>query len=145
MVLTTYWQQEKALGFRPTVSLAGSPEEQRKVLNDGCALRDSYLTDLDSLRRSVSSENQVFTSPVGILVPARIYKRTGLSKPVPGAVFFHGEGWALGNIDADDVFCRMISRDLGHFVVSVEYRLAPEHPHPAAFDDCFNAFVWVCV
>ncbi|KIW06143.1 uncharacterized protein PV09_03305 [Verruconis gallopava] len=61
----------------------------------------------------------------------------------PGAVFYHGGGWALGKIQADDIFCRLISRGLSHVVVSVEYHLTPEHVFPAAIDDDYDAFIWI--
>jgi acetyl esterase len=75
-------------------------------------------------------------------IPIRIYKSTAQdsTSPVPAAVYYHGGGWILGNIQADDLFCRKIAKDLGHVVISVEYRLAPEHVFPSAVDDCFDAF-----
>jgi len=136
-------QHEKALGFRPAVSLDGTPDEQRKVLDTGCALRDAHLQDLDSLQASVDAIDDEFQAAAGHTIAVRIYKPKELASSAPGAVFFHGGGWILGNIQADDVFCRMISRDLGHVVVNVEYRLAPEHTYPGPVDDCFEAFVWV--
>ena len=143
-VQLTWRQHEKALGFRPAVNLDGTPDEQREVLNVGCALRDAHLKDLDSLKSEVDAIDDEISAAAGHKIPVRIYKPKGLNTPAPGALFYHGGGWILGNIQADDVFCRMISRDLGHVVVNVEYRLAPEHPFPAPVDDCFEAFVWVC-
>ena len=137
--------QEKALGFRPAVNLDGTPAEQRAVLDTGCAMRDANLKDLDVLKSEVHAADDEFTASGGHKISVRIYKPKGLdeSAAVPGAVFYHCGGWVLGNIQADDVFCRMIARDLGHVVVSVEYRLVPEHPFPAPVDDCFDALVWV--
>jgi acetyl esterase len=62
---------------------------------------------------------------------------------VPGLVFFHGGGWVLGSIATHDHLCRAIANASGAAVVSVEYRLAPEHPYPAAVDDAEAATVWV--
>jgi acetyl esterase len=91
----------------------------------------------------VDAKDDQITGTEGHNIPIRIYAPKGLSSPAPAAVFFHGDGWILGNIQADDIFCRMISRDIGHVVVNVEYRLAPEHVHPAGLNDCYDAFVWV--
>ena len=55
----------------------------------------------------------------------------------PGRIaFFHGGGWVLGSIDSHDILAATIAAQSGHEVVSVEYRLAPEHPFPAGLDDC---------
>ena len=58
-------------------------------------------------------------------------------------VFFHGGGWAVGDLDTHDHVCRYLSGHAGIKVVAVDYRLAPEHPFPAAFDDCVHATLWV--
>ncbi len=58
-------------------------------------------------------------------------------------VFFHGGGFVIGSIDTHDRDCRFLAEGSGCAVVSVEYRLAPEHPFPAAPDDCFAALKWV--
>jgi acetyl esterase len=74
-------------------------------------------------------------------VPARHYlpPREG---PAPLLVFLHGGGYLLGDLDAYDSVCRRISHDAGVHVLSVDYRLAPEHPAPAATDDAWAAWVW---
>lgn len=73
----------------------------------------------------------------GRSVPIRVYS-TGSGKPGT-VVFFHGGGWVVGDLDTHDRFCSRIARDTGRVVVSVDYRLAPEHPFPAAYDDCWAA------
>jgi acetyl esterase len=74
---------------------------------------------------------------------ARHYQPDGTG-PAPLLVFFHGGGFVVGGIESHDGLCRLISRDAGVHVVSVEYRLAPEHPAPAASDDCYATYLW-CV
>lgn len=59
-------------------------------------------------------------------------------------VYYHGGGFVLGDLDGHDSLCRRICRDADMHVLSVDYRLAPEHPFPAAVDDAFAAFRWVC-
>ena len=75
-------------------------------------------------------------------VPSRLYH------PVPGdllpvLVYFHGGGWVFNDLDTHDNLCRMLAHHSGCAIVSVDYRLAPEHKYPAAFDDAYAATVWV--
>jgi acetyl esterase len=60
----------------------------------------------------------------------------------PAAVFFHGGGWVFGGLDSHDTLCRELVRQSGVILVAVDYRLAPEHPYPAALDDCLAATRW---
>ena len=57
-------------------------------------------------------------------------------------VFFHGGGWVIGDLNSHDGVCRSLANKSGHAVLSVDYRLAPEHIFPAAFDDCLAAVKW---
>jgi len=75
-------------------------------------------------------------------VPVRIYRPSDVID-LPVIVYFHGGGWALGNIESHDAVCRYLVTAANAVVVSVEYRLAPEHKYPAAFDDSFAATQWV--
>jgi acetyl esterase len=62
---------------------------------------------------------------------------------LPALVFFHGGGWTIGDLDTHDVLCRQLALGARCAVYSVDYRLGPEHPFPAAVDDCFSALKWV--
>ena len=75
-------------------------------------------------------------------VPVRVY-RGGQSEPAPAVVFCHAGGFALGNLDTDHRQCVELARRGGCTVVSVDYRLSPEHPYPAALDDAITALRWV--
>ena len=74
-------------------------------------------------------------------IPVRIYTPEGRG-PFPVYVNFHGGGWVIGDLDTADAVCRDICRSTRCVVVSVDYRLAPEHPYPAAVDDAFAATRW---
>ncbi|MBO2458472.1 alpha/beta hydrolase [Actinomadura sp. LCR2-06] len=74
-------------------------------------------------------------------LPVRIYWPDG-DAPHPVTVFFHGGGFALCGLDSHDRVCRMIASGAGTIVVSVDYRLAPEHPFPAAVEDARAAVAW---
>jgi acetyl esterase len=75
-------------------------------------------------------------------VPLRLYRLPGAPRPMPVVIFLHGGGWVLGDLDTHDHLCRRIARS-GLIVVSVDYRLAPEHPFPAGLDDVGSALSWV--
>ncbi|XP_077314504.1 arylacetamide deacetylase-like 4 [Lithobates pipiens] len=75
-------------------------------------------------------------------IPVRVYQpRAPSAGGRKGVIFFHGGGWMFGSIDSYDGLCRYISKGVESVVVSVGYRLAPEHRYPAAFEDCLNATI----
>ena len=71
-------------------------------------------------------------------VAVRVYRPVA-GEALPALVFFHGGGWTIGDLDTHDVVCRQLAAGARCAVFSVDYRLAPEHPFPAAVDDCFFA------
>ena len=77
----------------------------------------------------------------GRLLPMRIYKAAGEPKGI--MVYFHGGGWVLGSLDGSDELSCFLASQCGICIVSVDYRLAPEHPFPAAIVDAGNALNWV--
>ena len=74
-------------------------------------------------------------------IPIRVY--TPGSASGAAIVYYHGGGWVIGGIDTHDPTCRALANAAGTTVVSVDYRLAPEHKYPAAADDCYAALRWV--
>lgn len=79
----------------------------------------------------------------GRSVEARLYvPDTAGDTPPPLTLYFHGGGWVIGTLDTHDATCRTLARESGSAVLSIGYRLAPEHPYPVPFDDCYDALCW---
>lgn len=74
-------------------------------------------------------------------IPCRLY-RPSANTDLGLLVFFHGGGWVIGDLNSHDGVCRSLANKSGHAVLSVDYRLAPEHKFPAAFNDCAAALKW---
>lgn len=74
-------------------------------------------------------------------IPVRLYTPAGKG-PFPVIVFYHGGGWVLGSPGMSDHYCRLLAAETGALVLSVGYRLAPEHVFPAAVDDAYAALTW---
>jgi acetyl esterase len=118
---------------------AGTPMSQQTAEQ----ARSSFRTLTVDFRRpeSVVLVGAVEDSTVGGAegdLPARVYRPEG-EGPFPTVALFHGGGFVIGDLDTHDNMARAICRDAGAVVVSVAYRLAPEHPFPAAVDDCVAA------
>jgi acetyl esterase len=86
-------------------------------------------------------ENRTIPGPRGE-IPVRIYTPAGRA-PFPLLVYFHGGGWVIGNLETHDALCRHLANAASAVVVSVDYRLAPEHPFPASGEDAYAATRWV--
>jgi acetyl esterase len=76
-------------------------------------------------------------------ITVRRYRVEGAISPAPALVWFHGGGWVVGSLDTYEVLCAHLALAGGCTVLSVDYRLAPEHPFPAAVEDCLAAARWV--
>src|SRR5690606_13698918 len=84
-------------------------------------------------------EDLALSGPAGPL-RARVYRPRGVDRPAPAAVFFHGGGFALGDLESHDGVCRIVPDDACSVVAPVDYHPPPEHRYPAAVDDCLAAF-----
>ncbi|MGB8407929.1 MAG: alpha/beta hydrolase [Mycobacterium sp.] len=124
---------------------------QRSIGAEGLVASSDIDDSRDQLRRlaahlrwgiQVDTRDIVIPGPAGP-IGARHYRPAGPG-PAPLLVFFHGGGFVIGDLDTHDELCRLLCRDAGVHVVSVDYRLAPEHPAPAGVDDCYAAYLW-CV
>ena len=80
----------------------------------------------------------------GVNVPVRVYHPLAAQSQaaLPGLVYLHGGGWTVGDLDTHDVLCRSLCLQADIVVVSVDYRMGPEHKFPAAYDDTVAAFNW---
>jgi acetyl esterase len=78
--------------------------------------------------------------PARVYTPVKLRKANGLA---PCLVFFHGGGWVIGNLDSHDVACRKLADEGQLIVISIDYRLAPEHKFPAAVNDVVAATKWI--
>ncbi len=90
----------------------------------------------------VEHHDREIPSPA-VPLPVRLYVPSGLDAPSPGIVYFHGGGWVTGSIVSHDWLCRRLAKGARCRVISIEYRLAPEHRFPAAVDDAVAAARWV--
>ncbi|MDR6373736.1 alpha/beta hydrolase [Paraburkholderia caledonica] len=81
----------------------------------------------------------------GATIRARLYQAAEPSwaEPAPALIYYHGGGFTVGSVDTHDALCRMFARDGKCTVLSVDYRLAPEHKFPTAVNDAFDALVWL--
>lgn len=112
------------------------------------SLADARAADLASIQQSGGEPEPVYEvanlkipGPGGEL-PLRLY-RPASERPVPALLYFFGGGWVLGTIDTADRVSRSLANSSGAMVVVVGYRLAPEHPFPAAAGDCYATVRWV--
>ena len=120
---------------RPPMS-AGTPEQARR----GFRTLTVDLRAPDAVVPVASVEELTLDLAAGPLA-ARLYRPQG-DGPLPTLVFFHGGGFVIGDLDTHDNQCRWISREADVVVLSVDYRLAPEAPFPAAVEDCLAATRW---
>ncbi|MBW7946034.1 MAG: alpha/beta hydrolase, partial [Sphingomonadaceae bacterium] len=89
------------------------------------------------------AEDLSIDGPHGDRIPLRLYgPRAAGGEPQSVLMYFHGGGWVIGDLETHDSLCAEIARSLGITVVSVDYRLAPEHAFPAAGEDCLAATRW---
>ena len=116
-----------------------SPVEARELYLKGRVVTNPEPPELKSVAPLA------IPSPKGS-IPARIYTPVKLRQAgglAPGLVFFHGGGWVIGDLDSHDVACRKLADEGQLIVISVDYRLAPEHKFPAAVDDAISATKWI--
>ena len=106
-------------------------------------MRSSENSALMAMQKEPVEKVEDRTIPLtGRDIPIRIYTPAG-NAPFPALVFYHGGGWVLGSIESHDAICRELANLASCVVVSVEYRLAPEHKFPAAVEDAYESLEWI--
>jgi acetyl esterase len=113
-----------------------SPAQARTQLRAGAAAAAGPKQSLPAVN------DVVIPGPAGT-IPARFYEPPGAGiEQRPLIVYFHGGYWMLGDLDTHDSVCRFLAANAAVAVLSIDYRLAPEHPFPAAVEDAFAAYRW---
>ncbi|HYG95181.1 MAG TPA: alpha/beta hydrolase, partial [Nocardioides sp.] len=92
---------------------------------------------------SVETVELAATGPDGHRVPVILHRPRDLAAGAGALLWMHGGGYIAGCAAIDNTYCSRVAAELGVVVVAVDYRLAPEHPFPAALDDCYAALLWL--
>ncbi|MCV7269845.1 alpha/beta hydrolase [Mycolicibacterium doricum] len=113
-------------------------------VDEGVEVARQKLRDLPrrEVHPEVEAQDRTVPGPAGD-IPIRVYRPATPQPWPPVVVFFHGGGFAAGDLDTHDGECRHHAVAADAVVVSVDYRLAPEHPYPAAVDDAWAALTWI--
>lgn len=125
----------KALGTPPieTMTVAEARAERAAMMRRFVPMPEYAGVKVEE--RTISAGGREMT--------ARVYRPAGASGILPVLVFFHGGGFVVCNLETHDPYCRALATEAGVIVVSVDYRLAPEHKFPAGVEDCLAATDWV--
>ncbi len=133
--------QLSTLGGRPIETLSAAEARKQPTPTDAVKAlltKDGKSTAPDP---AVASVDRTIPGPAGPL-PVRIYTPKSGTGPFPVVVYYHGGGWVIANKDVYDGGARALSKMANAVVVSVDYRLGPEHKFPAAHDDAFATYEW---
>lgn len=122
--------------FGPLPLLLGDIQQIRAIV-------DSMVPPSSGIQ-GVTTEDITIPARDGYKIPGRIYKPTTPAKDgSPLFVPFHGGGFCLGSLEGEEFMCGLFVQNFGCICVNVSYRLAPEHPFPAAPNDCWDTVKWV--
>src|SRR5579875_1934322 len=139
-----FWSVYRRLEFRPVM------QQTRDRVRAASNLRNRSLT-MPGVRAfvgrtdpRVTVNDTVADLPDGTSLPLRIYRpRVPAGTRPPVVMNFHGGGWVSGSMQQSEWWASSVAAGAGAVVVSVEYRLAPEHPFPIPVEDCYAATCWV--
>jgi acetyl esterase len=113
-----------------------APDDARRWWNVYASiLGQPHPEDMHVSERSIPTDDHA--------VPVRVYRPAGVSDTAPCIIYMHGGGFMMGDLDSSDSNAWGYAQEVGAVVVSVDYRLTPEHPYPAAFDDCYGVLRWL--
>ncbi len=137
-VLSRMAQAQSKANYTPLHEL--SPTQARAAYEKGAEVLEVPKAQLARV------EDLSFQNRDGAQIPLRLYAPVARAKTagkLPVLLFYHGGGFVIGSIQTHDILCRELARLSGVAVLSVDYRLAPEHPFPAAQNDAWDAYVWL--
>jgi acetyl esterase len=124
---------EMAAGLPPIFTLTGTEARARAKARPRAAVPASL---------GVRQEDRLVPAADGHEIPIRVYSPERRAQPLPLLVWYHGGGWVTGDLDSNDAICHLLAHEAGAVVVSVDYRLAPEHRFPTAAEDAYAAVRW---
>jgi acetyl esterase len=129
-------EMQAMIDARGPVPTTQTLEDARKSWNAySAALSEPYPDDMTVFDKTIHVGDQK--------IPVRVYQPSGKAGVRPCVIYIHGGGFMKGDLDSSDTNAWGFSQDTGATVVSVDYRLAPEYPYPAAFDDCYGVLTWL--
>ncbi|MCP5048274.1 MAG: alpha/beta hydrolase [bacterium] len=131
-------------GEKPTIEKTPTPPKAVQTMPGPVQLRKIILNQARKQRgtpEEVKGIEKITIPGPGGEIPLRIYTPEG-SGPFPVLVHIHGGGWVFGDLETHDNICRVLANRVTGVVVSVDYRLSPEHKFPAALEDSFAAYQW---
>ncbi|MGX6443604.1 alpha/beta hydrolase [Neobacillus sp. K501] len=114
------------------------PEYLPAMREGATQMRPPFVVD-----ESLTLTDEIIVGPDANPLPLRIYRPKLSNECLPVLLWIHGGGYILGSIDDNDDLCMRFVKEANCVVVSVDYRLAPEHPYPAPIEDCYSALKWI--
>lgn len=130
----------QAQGLLEMIAQLGGPALNEMEPADARVAAEGFVELAGTPEPVAQVQDRVIPGPAGD-IPVRLYTPEGAG-PFPILVYFHGGGWVIGSLETVDAACRSLANRAGCLVVSVDYRLAPEHKFPAAAEDCYAATKW---
>ncbi|MFA7554963.1 MAG: alpha/beta hydrolase [Spongiibacteraceae bacterium] len=128
------------VGMMPDTDL-NNPEAARATMRE---LAATVNTQVDASHLAISSHT-IRSADDSADIPVRLYRQAtaSSSEPKPAILFIHAGGFVIGDLDTEHSVCTAIATALDVVIASVDYRLAPEYPYPAAIDDCYSGLQWL--
>lgn len=121
------------------LTVEGIPAARVAMMQQGIAMREQ-----EPIIEDVITEDRIVPGPVDAPdVAIRIYKPNNQSERLPALMWMHGGGYIMGTIDREDLAAKYFTLAGECITISVDYRLAPEHPFPAPVEDCYAALKWL--
>lgn len=134
-----------ALRFATMLAAADGPPFEQMRPEDMRAAARAFAAFAIAPRAQVASVTDLALPGEAGPIPVRLYRPPDPAAAMANAaiVFFHGGGWIICDLDSHDDICRALCAEIGCTILAVDYRLAPEHPFPAAVEDAFSAVRWL--